>query len=181
MTQWQTFARRIRVPLGFAFALFYIWQAEPTWQSLKVGGALIIFGLAIRASAAGHVLKDRELTVTGPYAYTRHPLYLGSLITAAGFAVAARNEWIALAMVLLFIAIYLPVIRLEEYYLHGAFRDDFDNYAQHVPMLVPRLTAFQHGGAFSVRRYWFNREYNAFIGAVLLVAVLFLKLGFLQH
>jgi protein-S-isoprenylcysteine O-methyltransferase Ste14 len=180
MTQWQTIARRIRVPLGFAFTVFYIWQAEPTWQSMEIGAALVVLGLAIRASAAGHVLKDRELTVTGPYAYTRHPLYLGSLIMAAGFAVAARNEWIVLAMIIIFIAIYLPVIRLEEYYLHGAFRDDFDNYAQNVPMLLPRLTAFRHGGSFSAKRYWFNREYNAFIGAALLMAALFLKLHLLH-
>ncbi|MBV9087103.1 MAG: isoprenylcysteine carboxylmethyltransferase family protein [Acidobacteriaceae bacterium] len=178
MTHWQTIARQIRVPLGFAFAAFYMWAARPNKTSMLVGGAIILVGLAIRAVAAGHVVKDRRLTVTGPYAYTRHPLYLGSLIIAAGFAVASLNELVALAMVVMFLAIYLPVIRLEEYYLKGAYRDRFDAYAREVPMLLPRLTAFQSGGSFSRQQYWINREYNAFIGAALLMAALVVKVRF---
>jgi len=180
MTRWQAIARQVRVPLGFAFTVLYFWAARPTWRSMAVGAVLIVAGLGIRAAAAGHVIKDRKLTVTGPYAHTRHPLYLGSLMIAAGFAVAARNAWIVLAMVVIFFAIYLPVIRLEEYYLHGAFRELFDYYARQVPILLPRLTAFQSGGSFSGRRYWNNREYNAFIGAVVLMAALVVKLRFLR-
>ena len=83
---WPRIARRIRVPLGFAFALLYIWFARPAWWSLAAGGAIAIPGLLIRAIASGHVRKNRELTTSGPYRYTRNPLYLGSLIIAAGFA-----------------------------------------------------------------------------------------------
>ena len=180
MTRWQNLARRVRVPVGFAFAVFYFWAARPKGWSLLAGGVLILSGLATRAVAAGHVVKDRELTVTGPYAYTRHPLYLGSLLMAVGFAVAARSVWLVLAMLLIFLAIYMPVIRLEEYYLRGAYRERFDEYANKVPVLLPRFSAFHDGGSFSRRLYWMNREYNALIGAAMLLAALFIKMRFLH-
>lgn len=166
------------MPLGFAFAIFYFWVAKPTWRSMLIGSVIIVVGLAIRAAAAGHVVKDRELTITGPYAYTRHPLYSGSIIMATGFAVAARSVWVVLAMVVILFAIYLPVIRLEEYYLRGAYRERFDEYAQQVPMLLFRLTSFRRGASFSAERYWSNREYNALIGAALLMAALAVKARF---
>src|SRR5271155_59748 len=108
---WAKIARRIRVPLGFAFTAVYLWLATPTAASMLIGSALIIPGLAVRGLASGHVQKNEQLTTTGPYAYTRNPLYLGSLILAVGFVIAARNIWIALVLVLLLLAIYLPVIR----------------------------------------------------------------------
>jgi protein-S-isoprenylcysteine O-methyltransferase Ste14 len=178
MTPWQKIARRIRVPLGFAFAVFYFWMARPTARSMVIGSIFIVAGLALRAAAAGHVIKDRQLTTTGPYAYTRHPLYLGSLIMAAGFAVAARSIWIVLAMVVIFIGVYLPVIRVEEYHLHGAFEDRFNDYARQVPLLLPRLRPFESGGAFSAERYWSHREYNALLGASVLIAALVIKMRF---
>src|SRR5437879_845220 len=97
MSSWQKIARRIRVPLGFAFAAFYLWLAHPTTQSLIAGISLIIVGIVIRALASGHVKKNEELTTSGPYAYTRNPLYLGSLILAAGFVLASRS-WIIAAI-----------------------------------------------------------------------------------
>jgi protein-S-isoprenylcysteine O-methyltransferase Ste14 len=175
MTDYRLVARKIRVPLGFAFAAFYFWIARPNWLSIAVGAAVAVIGLAIRASASGHVVKDRELTTSGPYAYTRHPLYLGSIIVAAGFAIAGRSPWIVVAMVILFVVIYIPVIRLEEYYLRGAYRERFDEYARAVPALVPRLSPFRRGGAFSRERYWKNREYNALLGSAAMLAALIVK------
>src|SRR5713226_8830752 len=91
---WSRVARRIRVPLSFAFAIAYGWLARPTRTSLLAGGLLLLPGLVLRGLASGHVQKDRMLTTSGPYGYTRNPLYLGSLVMAAGFAVAARSWWI---------------------------------------------------------------------------------------
>jgi protein-S-isoprenylcysteine O-methyltransferase Ste14 len=89
MPEWSRVARRIRVPLGFAFAAFYVWIARPSWTSLALGAVVTIPGILLRAFASGYVKKNEELTTSGPYAYTRNPLYLGSLIMAVGFAIAA--------------------------------------------------------------------------------------------
>src|SRR5215471_14807331 len=82
---WKRIARRIRVPLGFVFAAFYLWRALPTWGSIGAGLIVVCLGLITRALAAGHVKKDRVLTTTGPYAYVRNPLYLGSILLGIGF------------------------------------------------------------------------------------------------
>ncbi len=176
MAEWSRVARRIRVPLGFAFAAFYLWIARPSWTSLGIGALVTLPGILLRALASGHVKKNEELTTSGPYAYTRNPLYLGSLIMAVGFAIAARSVWVLAVMVIMFVAIYLPVIRGEESYLRSAF-PNFDEYARNVPRLLPRLTAFGNGGGtFSHPLYWQHREYNAVLGTTALLAALVVKL-----
>jgi protein-S-isoprenylcysteine O-methyltransferase Ste14 len=143
---------------------------------MAFGAALIIPGLLIRALASGHVQKDEQLATSGPYAYTRNPLYLGSVLLAVGFAVAARNWWIGVILVVLFLAIYLPVIRSEEAFLREHF-PEFEAYARRVPRLLPRLSAFgDNSGSFSWRLYWKHREYNAALGALAMMAVLAMKL-----
>src|SRR5512146_2898035 len=114
---WSRIARRIRVPLGFALAVLYVWLARPTWTSIVIGAVIALLGVAIRAVASGHISKNSELTMSGPYAHTRNPLYLGSIVIALGFAIAALSPWIVVAIVMLFIAIYVPVIRSEEEFL----------------------------------------------------------------
>jgi hypothetical protein len=111
VASWSSFARRARVPLGFAFAVLYVWLAKPTAASMLAGGALAIPGLLLRALASGYVQKNEQLATSGPYAHTRNPLYLGSLILAAGFALAARSWWVGIAIVVFFLVIYVPVIR----------------------------------------------------------------------
>ena len=176
MASWSRIARRIRVPLGFAFAVLYFWLAKPTLTSLLIGVAVVIPGIVMRTLASGHVQKNEILTTGGPYAYTRNPLYLGSLVLAAGFAVAARSWWIAAGMVVIFLAIYLPVIRSEENFLRERF-PEFADYAARVPRLLPHLVAFRNGGGeFSWELYRKHREYNAIIGSVVMVAALAAKL-----
>jgi protein-S-isoprenylcysteine O-methyltransferase Ste14 len=173
---WSRVARRIRVPLGFIFAVVYLWLARPTKTSLIAGALVLLPGLALRALASGHVQKDKQLTTSGPYAYTRNPLYLGSLMLAAGFAIAARNWWIVAIMVLMFAVIYVPVIAGEERYLRKTF-PDYDDYARHVPRLWLRLAPY--GGAqsaYSSARYWKHREYQSTLGCVVVLAILVLKL-----
>src|ERR1700735_3558063 len=113
MAEWSQIARRIRVPLGFIFAVVYFWLARPTWRSIVLGAIVVVPGLFIRALASGHVRKNEALATSGPYAYTRNPLYLGSLVMGLGFCVAARSWWVGLALVVMLFAIYLPVIRDE--------------------------------------------------------------------
>ncbi|SRR5712692_2805357 len=173
---WTRIARRFRVPLGFAFAILYFWLAKPTARSILIGATLVIPGLVVRALASGHVQKNERLTTSGPYAYTRNPLYLGSLILAAGFALAARSWWIAIAMAVFVLAIYLPVIRAEETFLRDRF-PQFKEYARDVPRLLPRLTAVAESRAsFSWELYWKHREYNALLGSVAMMAALAAKL-----
>jgi len=173
---WGRVARRIRVPLGFVFAILYIWLAKPTTKSLLLGLATAVPGIYLRALASGHVRKNEALATSGPYAYTRNPLYLGSLIMALGFAIAARSWWIVLAMALLFLLIYIPVIRGEEEYLRSRF-PEFENYKKEVPRLLPRLSATStEQGSFSWELYKKHREYNAILGALAITAVLIVKL-----
>ena len=181
MAEWSGIARRIRVPLGFAFAAFYLWIAHPSWESIGLGTLVAIPGILLRALASGHVKKNEELTTTGPYAYTRNPLYLGSLIMAIGFALAARSVWVLILVVLMFLAIYLPVIRGEEIFLRTTF-PTFEEYARNVPRLLPRVRAFsQTPGSFSRPLYWQHREYNAVLGTAALMAALVAKLVWMSH
>lgn len=174
---YSTIARRIRVPLGFVLAALYLWLAHPTWLSLAIGAVIALAGVAIRAAASGHITKNAALTTTGPYAYTRNPLYLGSIVIGIGFAVSALNGWIVAAIAILFLAIYLPVIRSEEEFLRSKF-SEFDDYARTVPRLFPRPAsrATRPEGSFSWDRYRQHREYNALIGTVMMVAALAAKL-----
>ncbi len=178
---WGRVARRIRVPLGFLFAAFYFWRAQPNGLSLAVGGAVAALGVFVRAMASGHVKKNEALATTGPYAYCRNPLYLGSIIIAIGFAIAARDLWVAVGIVLLFAAIYVPVIRSEESFLRARFAG-YDAYAQTVPRLLPR-TVWLRGltTGFSTELYLQHREYNALTGAAAMLAALVVKMIWFSH
>ena len=186
-TRWQTIARRIRVPLGFVFAAVFLWLAHPTGRTMLLSLLLVTPGVWLRAYAAGYVRKNAELTRTGPYAYTRNPLYLGSMMIAFGFALAAASWVVFAALAILFAAIYLPTIESEEAYLREHFAG-FDEYAAKVPRLLPRLTpaafpAHQNasGGRFSSERWRHHREYNALMGAAAIYTALAVRLWLHLH
>jgi len=173
---WSRMARRIRVPLGFLFAAFYIWRARPDWMSLAAGAVVAILGIAIRALASGNVQKDRVLTRTGPYAYVRNPLYLGSIVIGIGFAMAARDVWVVAVLVVFFVAIYLPVIRGEQNFLRRQF-PEYAEYTEQVPSLVPHTLWFRGvTSGFSRELYLRHREYNSLLGAAAMWAVLIAKI-----
>jgi hypothetical protein len=177
-------ARRIRVPLGFLTAALYcyeIWRRAPQPAAVLWSFALVIPGLWLRAYAAGYVKKNREVTMTGPYAHTRNPLYLGSMLMAFGFALAVLSWPVALALAIGFGIIYIPVIASEERFLRATF-PSFEAYCSRVPRLIPRLIPADHSGSqpdedgFSFALYLKHREYNAAIGAALLyLSLLFLR------
>jgi protein-S-isoprenylcysteine O-methyltransferase Ste14 len=181
IARWQRIARRIRVPLGFltaALYLFELWQRAPRPTAVAWSLALVLPGVWLRGYAAGYVKMNRELTQTGPYAHTRNPLYLGSMLIAAGFAVALLSWPVALVLAVGFGVIYVPVIASEERFLRATF-PGFDDYCSRVPRLIPRLTpakASAEAGSFSFSLYRKHREYNAAIGAALLyLSLLFLR------
>jgi protein-S-isoprenylcysteine O-methyltransferase Ste14 len=179
ISRWQRVARRIRVPLGFAVAALYVfelWQEAPEPEAVAWSLALVIPGLWLRGYAAGYVKKNQELTTTGPYAHVRNPLYLGSILIAAGFAVALESWAVGVALAVMFAAIYIPVIASEERFLRATFAG-FDDYCSRVPRLIPRLTAARTAdggreGRFFLPLYLKHREYNALLGAALLYLAL---------
>ena len=183
ITRWQGRARRIRVPLGFLTAglyLFELWRRAPRPAAVAWSLVLVLPGLWLRAYASGYVKKNQELTTTGPYAYTRNPLYLGSMLIAAGFAVALLSWPVALVLAAGFLVVYVPVIASEERFLRAAF-PGFDAYCRRVPRLFPRLgpaggSGNDSSGHFAWALYRKHREYNALLGVILL----YLSLAFLR-
>jgi protein-S-isoprenylcysteine O-methyltransferase Ste14 len=157
-------AARWRVPLGFLLGAAYLVFCRPTVKLLIAGGAVAAMGVALRAYAAGHLVKNQRLAMSGPYAYTRNPLYLGSALMGAGFALAGGRWVLALAFVILFAAIYWPVIRREEDYLRREFGEVYDHYAQRVPLFLARFRRPAGGEKFQWKQYRKNHEYEAFLG-----------------
>jgi len=172
---WSRIARRIRVPLGFAFAVIYLWLAHPTPTLIVAGSLIVAAGLAIRAIASGQLRKNEDLATSGPYSYTRNPLYLGSILIGIGFALAARSLSIWILLATMFTAIYVPVIRSEEAFLRARF-PGFELYAQLVPRLLPRWSSESLTANFSRALYLKHREYNALIGAVLMMLAITVKM-----
>jgi protein-S-isoprenylcysteine O-methyltransferase Ste14 len=174
--------QRIRVPLGFALAVLLIVLARPTLSTIAIGGAVAAAGVLIRAWAAGHIRKFERLATTGPYSFTRNPLYFGSFLLAAGFAIAAGVWWLALIVAVLYLSIYYPVMRVEEGDLRSKFRGEFEAFSANVPLFVPRLTPWHKtGNSFDFQLYLKHREYRAAIGTVVALGVLAAKMYFLLN
>lgn len=171
------FLQRIRVPLGFELAVVLVVLAEPTPITLAVGSVFVVLGILIRAWAAGHIHKFEKLAVTGPYSFTRNPLYFGSFLLAAGFAIAAGVWWLAVIVGVLYLGIYYPVMRVEENDLRTRFGGEFEGFAANVPLFFPRLTPWKKMDAgFDFQLYLNHREYQAAIGACVAVGVLAAKM-----
>jgi len=173
--------QRLRVPLGFLFAIVFLIFSKPTILSLAIGSIVVLAGVLIRAWSAGHIRKASTLAVTGPYAYTRNPLYLGSLILGLGFAAAGGVWWLAVLFCVLFVGIYLPVMRVEAEDIRNIFGEDFDEYERNVPLFIPRFLPWKKAsGNFDFQLYLKYREYRAAIGAACVIAVLIAKSYFIS-
>jgi len=162
-SRWQRVAR-LRVPLGFVLAVVVLALSRPTWPSIAIGALVGLAGEAVRLWAAGHLEKSREVTMSGPYRYTRHPLYVGSSILAAGLAIASRSVWVALIVGVHMIVTIAAAVRTEEAFLRERFGDAYDEYAERrAPAMARR---------FSFERAWRNREYRALAGLAIAIALL---------
>ena len=169
---------RWRVRLSYPCAILALWFARPTLRSILWGAPIGLFGLFLRARAAGNLHKQEILTVTGPYAYTLNPLYLGSAILTIAAAVATHS-WISAVILFVYFAVFYSIVmRREEAELRRHHGAAFDEYAGAVPLFFPRLTptklSFGSAGAFSFAQYKKNHEYQASAGFVLLLAALLL-------
>ncbi len=177
-SRYRAWAARWRVPLGFALVAAYLVFSQPTRALLWAGGAVAGVGLALRAIAAGYLDKNASLATAGPYAYTRNPLYLGSFLLGLGFALAGGSWVLGLAFLVLFFAIYWPVIRYEEESLAHQFEETYKRYAAVVPLLIPNgRRAPSSGEKFRWERYRRNREYEAALGVLAGLVFLALKLA----
>jgi len=165
-------AKKLRLPLGFLFGIAYLIWARPTILTLAVGGAIAFAGVLVRAWASGHISKNRRLAVTGPYAHTRNPLYFGSFLIGAGFAVAAH--WALLLLVIAFWAlVYVPTMERERLNIRERFPDAYDRYSENVPSFIPRVTPWRDAASdndsFDAGLYMAHGEWKAGITFVLVM------------
>jgi protein-S-isoprenylcysteine O-methyltransferase Ste14 len=171
--------QRWRVPLGFLCAVAFIVLARPSPVTLAIGALVSFLGLVIRAWAAGHIRKNEALARSGPYAFTRNPLYLGSFILGLGFTIGSGRWELAIVFAALFLGIYFPVMRVESRTLAEMFGDEYREYALHVPLFLPRLTRYDDGIAaptgFDRSLYLRYREYRAALGLFVAWVTLALK------
>jgi protein-S-isoprenylcysteine O-methyltransferase Ste14 len=177
-------AQRIRVPAGFILAPLMIIASKPTIGSMLAGSVLSLAGLGIRGWASGYLRKNQELATSGPYAYTRNPLYLGTFLLGLGVSICAGSWWFICVFATIYLLIYLPVMIAEAETLKGLFPDEYALYSGRVPLLIPRLTSRESfppvrgpapGRLFDFSLYIRHREYRALIGFVTALAILILK------
>jgi len=173
------FVARLRVTGGFVLVAAFAWFSHPDARSLTYGLPVSVLGLLLRGWATGHLEKNIRLAESGPYAYVRNPLYLGTLLVAAGLVIASRRWLLAALFTAVFLLIYLPVIELEEQHLSTLF-PDFAAYSRRVPSLFPAFRANKTSQAFRWNLYLKNQEYQALLGFLAGVALLAAKV-LLQH
>jgi protein-S-isoprenylcysteine O-methyltransferase Ste14 len=172
MASWDSIAQKTRVPVGRVgiIALFFI---HPTWRSVAIGGVVAGLGALIRLWAAGHIDKGKALATAGPYALTRNPLYLGSLLMGVGVFLAGQLYWLLLPFAILYVALYFPVMKREEDELLQGYGKEFLEYSKRVPMFLPRFQpAGGHASSFLWERVLRNREHRHLL--VLIMAEIFL-------
>ena len=171
--------QRWRVPLGFVCAALFFVLGRPRLPTLAIGGAVAVIGLALRAWASGYLRKNDRLATSGPYAHTRNPLYLGSFLIGLGFSIAAGRLYLGVLFLVLFLGIYVPVMRIESATLRKLFGERFEQYQRAVPLLVPRLSPYQDQESdrakFDASLYRRYREYRAALGLIAAWALLALK------
>ena len=174
--------RRLRLRAVWLLVVPFLWFARPTPTTLAVGGALVLVGLFIRGWAAGQLQKNKELTVSGPYAHTRNPLYLGSFFIGTGVTVAGALPVFIIAFLIFFFLVYWKTMDRERAHLSEQFGERFDVYHESVPLFFPRVTPYrpppelaQVPTRFSLDRYVRNKEWEAAVGAVTGFAFLIVK------
>lgn len=178
-----TWIQRWRVPLGFLCAALFILFARPRPITLAAGAPISLIGLLLRAWGSGHLRKNDALAMSGPYAHTRNPLYLGSFIMGLGFTIASGRLWLGVLFIALFLGIYLPVMRVESATLEQIFGQGFQEYAGAVPVFLPRLTPYRSGKtsiSFDQSLYLKYREYRAALGLVIAWGFLIFKAYYLK-
>ena len=167
---------RLRVPLGWVAGIAALVLVRPTPVSLALGLPLALLGEALRLWASGHIEKTKALATGGPYAHTRNPLYVGSLLIAVGVAVAGASPWVALAAAVYFLAFYPSVMREEANFLAGKFGEEYATWAAEVPLFLPRLgPGGKRASRFDWARVRQNREWRTAVAVPALAGLLFAR------
>jgi protein-S-isoprenylcysteine O-methyltransferase Ste14 len=172
--RYSDFVQRFRVPFGFVLLLGFGWLSRPSFTSMSIGIPIALLGLLLRGWAGGHLAKDRQLASSGPYAYLRNPLYVGTLTVALGLAIASSSVWLFLLFAAAFLLVYLPAVELEEQHLREIF-PDYADYANRVGRFVPHSRYRNSSRRFSWRLYQRNEEYKASLGFLVACAWLVAK------
>jgi protein-S-isoprenylcysteine O-methyltransferase Ste14 len=180
MTPWKQRAQRMRVPAGTVLGIIFLLLMHPSIRSLWMGAAVSLAGALLRFWAAGHIVKGKVLTKTGPYAYSRNPLYFGSFFMALGIIIGGQGYWLLPVFVLFFLTFYIPVMRAEEQELLNRYGEEFVEYSKNVSLFFPsfRSPSYPLSG-FLWSHFARNREHRTIIGLILTEAVLVLKYLFL--
>jgi protein-S-isoprenylcysteine O-methyltransferase Ste14 len=172
---------RYRVAAGWLLGVVVLVLARPTATSILLGLPLALVGEGIRIWASGHIEKTKTLATGGPYAHTRHPLYVGSVLLALGVGVASASVWVVLAVGVYFLAFFPAVMREESDFLARKFPEEFAAWSAEVPPFWPRLTP---GGPRSSRFTWsrvsLNREWRTALALFAITALIYARqlLGF---
>ena len=165
---------RMRVALGFVFGVLVLVLAQPSAASLAIGMSVAACGELIRIWAAGHLRKSREVTVSGPYRWVAHPLYVGSSVMGAGLAIASASLPAAVLIAVYLAATLTAAIKSEEAFLRRTFGDQYELYRSGV-----EAKRRERGGAsnraFSLQQAMANREYRAVAGLTAAILLLIWK------
>ncbi|MDR1728514.1 MAG: isoprenylcysteine carboxylmethyltransferase family protein [Acidobacteriota bacterium] len=185
-TFWEQFAQRARVPAGTALGVVFLVFMHPSARSLYIGGVFALAGALVRLWAAGHIEKRVRLAQSGPYAFTRNPLYFGSFFMALGVILAGQGYWLLPFFALFFFGVYFPVMRAEEQDLLAVYGGEFADYARRVPLFVPRPSPGGGGGGgareakFRWSRVRRNREHRN-LASLLAVALILVARYFIER
>ncbi len=178
----QEMLNRLRVRAGLFIAVAVIVLARPTWSSILVGILISLVGLIIRAWASGHLRKEKALAVSGPYRYSRNPLYLGNFLLGIGITAGARSWWVVGLCVAYYAAFYPMIIRRERERMRALFPQQYDEYRKKVPLFFPSPRKYLPArGRFRWTLYRKNKEYRALFGTILVWLILAAKLLLLKR
>ena len=169
---------RLEWAVSIVLAIAACWLSSPTSASVLLGVPLALAGLALRAWAAGHLRKNRQLAVSGPYSYVRNPLYIGSLLAGIGLGTSANNGFLIAGILAVFLFWFLPVVTEEEDHIRKilpGYREYESRVRRFVPALSPR---YESRIGFDAKLYLNNREYSALLGFAAFMLILWLKLAF---
>lgn len=173
---------RLRVRIGLFLAIAVVFLAHPTWMSILLGVCISFIGLSVRAWASGHLIKDKTLAVSGPYRYSRNPLYVGNFFLGIGIVAGARSWWV-LGLFIIYYGVFYPlIIRRERDSMRDLFPQQYEEYRKKVPLFFPSIRKHLPAkGKFSRALYMRNKEYRALQGTILIWLVLAAKLFILNR
>lgn len=123
------------------FVLLVSWLGDTNLTLLYAGAAVAAVGELIRMWASGHVKKNKELATDGPYAYARHPLYVGNILILVGYSVASNTWWSFVLMAFLLWFYYPPAISYEDNKLKNIFGEQWVEWSQNIPALIPSFSS----------------------------------------